>query len=140
MKQNKNKNTDYYKDFSVTSVDLSERAVHISWKLPSRSISSETCIYRHSDGSWHLDGVSRQYGKVFADALAAGLAGYFCKGLYPADDDTHFAGDVSRMEYLLNKEENYHKALKNMNKNKKEFTVPKSEDGFRVSIWRTDDE
>ena len=133
----KNSVKEYYKDFEIVSMNWSDRVIQIAWRLPSRSISSETCLYRHCDGSWHLDADSKQYGLPFAKVLSEKMAQYFLCGMYPAaeEDGSHYPSDISKMEYLIRNEEMYRKALKKA----KKVQIPENEEYHHISAWYADD-
>ena len=130
MKMKKFSAKEYYKDFTITSMNWSDRAVHICWKLPSKNIQSESCLYRHSDGSWHLDGESRQYGIQFAKALSSQMAQFFLYRICPAAEEPEYTGpsELARIERQLKREDEYRRAVE---KKKSE----KQDKPRRISAW-----
>ena len=125
---------EYYKDFEITAMNWGERVIHISWKLPSRSIRSESCLYRHRDGSWHLDADSRVYGPDFARALSEAMAKFFLRSFCPAAKEYEYSGpsELARIERILLQEKQYRRAIEK--KKKKEEEKP-----HRISAWHADE-
>ncbi len=126
---------EYYRDFEITAMHWSERVIHIAWKLPSRSLSGESCLYRHRDGSWHLDADSRSYGVPFARALSEKMAQFFLRSFCPQAEEHDYSGpsELARIERILIAESKYRKAL--ADQKKKETPDRKN----RLSAWHAED-
>ena len=125
---------DYYRDFAISSMNWSDRVIHIAWKIPSKGIRSESCLYRHCDGSWHLDADSKSYGIPFAKALSSGMARFFLASFCPAAQEVDYRGpsELARIERILLQEKQYRDALARRGKEK-------AERPHRISVWRADD-
>lgn len=124
---------EYYSDFEITSMQWSERVIHIAWQLPSRSLRSESCLYRHRDGSWHLDADSRQYGREFAKVLSDRMARFFLHQICPAAEEPDYRGpsEISRIERILKNDRDYRRAIRK--KDAEEKDKPR-----RISAWHAE--
>jgi hypothetical protein len=106
--------SNYYESFAVLSVIRSTRVIRINWRVRSEFHYQTTCLYRHGDGTWHMDPDSAARGPLFASLIRDALASRpeyepVKESMYR---DVRGGGDVGKTEYNLKMEKMYRRNQK----------------------------
>ncbi|MBR3357203.1 MAG: hypothetical protein IKG46_05170 [Solobacterium sp.] len=106
--------SNYYESFAVLSVIRSARVIKIRWRVRSEFHYQSTFLYRHSDGTWHMDADSVKRGPLFASLIRDALASRpehkpVKENMYR---DVRGGGDVAKTEYSLKIDSMYHQNRK----------------------------
>ena len=93
--------TNQYESFAALSVIRYERSVQVIWRIRSEFHYKTTWLYRHSDGTWHMDPDSAKRGALFASLIRDAIVSHpkqtpVKESMYR---DVKGSGDVGKMEY-----------------------------------------